>query len=150
MPQSLARLYVHLIFSTKHRERVLSREISSNLHAYLGGILRDLECLPVEINTEPDHAHLLFQLARTVTVANVVGQVKQGSTLWLQEQHASLRQFHWQNGYGAFSVSQSNVDEVRQYIRSQEEHHRVRTFQEEFRLFLERHGVDYDERYVWD
>jgi putative transposase len=150
MPQSLAKLYVHLIFSTKQREPVLARELGPDLHAYVGGILKEHDSIPIEINSQPDHAHVLFLLGRTAALSNTVGQLKQGSTLWLRQQHPALRDFHWQNGYGAFSVSQSNVDEVRRYIQDQQEHHRQRTFQDEFRAFLTRHGVAYDERYVWD
>jgi putative transposase len=150
MPQSLAQIYVHLVFSTKNRERLLPAEIGKDLHSYMGGILRDLGCLPVEINTEPDHAHVLFVLSRTVTIADVVANVKSGSTNWIQRHHPDLTDFHWQNGYGAFSVSKSNVETVREYIREQREHHRIRTFQEEFRLLLVKHEMEFDERYVWD
>jgi putative transposase len=150
MPQSLAKIYVHLIFSTKHREPVIPRHLHPELHAYMGGILRDLGCTPVEINTEPDHAHLMFLLSRTEGLSDIVRQVKTGSTGWLKEKLPILKNFHWQNGYGAFSVSQSNVSEVRAYIRDQQEHHRVLGFQDEFRRFLARHEVAYDEKYVWD
>jgi len=150
MSQSLAKIYVHLVFSTQHREPMIPRHLQSELHAYLGGILRDLGCLPVEINTEPDHVHLLFLLSRTESLSTIVGQVKTGSTKWLQEQLPILRNFHWQNGYGAFSVSQSAVEEVRQYVRDQQQRHQVMTFQDEFRRFLEKYQVEYDERYVWD
>jgi REP element-mobilizing transposase RayT len=150
MPQSLAEIYIHLVFSTKNRQRVLPSELKTDLHSYMGGILRDLGCLPVEINTEPDHAHLLFVLSRTVTLAEVVGEVKKGSTNWLQRKHPDLTQFHWQSGYGAFSVSKSKVEIVRAHIRDQQQHHQSRTFQEEFRSLLQRHGIEFDERYVWD
>ena len=151
MPQSLAKIYVHLIFSTKNRERMVPDDLRPDLHAYLGGVLRDLGCTPVEINTEPDHAHLFFLLSRTVALSDIVRQVKTGATKWLIEKNRpTLKSFHWQNGYGAFSVSQSGVEEVRAYVRNQREHHRVMTFQEEFRKFMERYEVEYDERYVWD
>ena len=150
MPQSLAKIYIHLIFSTKNREPMVPRHLHPDLHAYMGGILRDLGCTPVEINTEPDHAHVLFLLSRTVGLSDIVRQIKTGSTNWVQEQLPILRNFHWQNGYGAFSVSQSGVEEVRAYIREQQEHHRVMTFQDEFRRFLQRYEVVFDELYVWD
>ena len=129
---------------------MVPRHLHPDLHAYMGGILRDLGCAPVEINTEPDHAHVLFLLSRTVGLSDIVRQIKTGSTNWVQEQLPILRNFHWQNGYGAFSVSQSGVEEVRAYIREQQEHHRVMTFQDEFRRFLQRYEVVFDERYVWD
>ena len=149
MPQSLARIFVHVVFSTKNRRPILPAAIKPSLHEYLGGILREFGCPAVEINTEPDHAHVLFVLSRTATIADVVGGLKKGSTLWLQQQ-PRLGDFHWQNGYGAFSVSQSNVEAVQNYIRSQQEHHQQQSFQDEFRALLARHGLEFDERYVWD
>ena len=116
----------------------------------MGGILRDLGCTAVEVNTEPDHAHLLFLLSRTEPLSMIVGQMKTGSSGLLQKQLPDLQSFHWQNGYGAFSVSQSSVPEVREYIRTQQEHHSTVSFQDEFRRFLQRYEVDYDEKYVWD
>ena len=150
MAQSLAKLYIHLIFSTKNRERVLPDDLRPALHDYMGGILRDLGCIAVEINTEPEHTHALFILARTAALSDVVGHLKKGSTNWLQQQRPELREFHWQNGYGAFSVSQSNVDAVREYIRNQREHHHRQSFEDEFRAILRKHDVEFDERYVWD
>ncbi len=150
MPQSLAKLYVHLIFSTKAREMLLLDDDRANLHAYIGGILRDLDSPLVEINSEPDHIHLLFVLSRTHSLSDVVGQVKRGSSAWLKTRNPRYRHFAWQNGYGAFSVSASGLEQVRAYILNQREHHRVRTFQDEFRAFLMRYDIDFDERYVWD
>jgi putative transposase len=150
MAQSLAKLYVHLIFSTKNRQAILAEEIRPDLHDYLGGILRDLECPAIEINTESDHVHLLFSLARTVTLSDVVANIKRGSTTWLKSRNGVYSEFHWQAGYGAFSVSQSALDEVRAYIRNQREHHRRLSFQDEFRAFLRRHSIAFDEAYVWD
>jgi len=150
MPQSLSKVYVHLIFSTKNRERTLREDVRPDLHAYIGGILRDLDSPCIEVNTEPDHAHLLFILSRTHTISDVVGQAKRGSSAWLKTQDRFYSQFHWQNGFGAFSVSQSAVAEVRTYIQSQAEHHKKVSFEDEFRSFLKRYEVDFDERYVWD
>jgi REP element-mobilizing transposase RayT len=150
MAQSLAKVYLHLIFSTKDRMRVLPDEIRPSLHDYMGGVLREADCSSVEINTEPDHAHLLFLLSRTATISNVVRDLKMGSTNWLREQHTRLRDFYWQHGYGAFSVSASNVEAVSEYIRYQREHHQKQSFQDEFRAFLRKHDVEFDERYVWD
>ncbi len=150
MAQSLSKIYVHLIFSTKHRERTLPDEIRPDLHAYMGGTLKGLGCLPVEINTEPDHLHALFLLARTAMLSDVVGQLKKSSNDWLRGRGPQFTSFFWQAGFGAFSVSQSQVEEVRAYIRNQREHHRVKSFQEEFRSFLKAYEVEFDERYVWD
>jgi len=150
MPQSLAKIYVHLVFSTKNRERVLPDDIRPDLHAYMGGILNGLGCSPIEINSEPDHAHLLFVLSRTESLSTVIGQLKKSANDWLRARGSAFSNFHWQGGYGAFSVSQSAVEEVREYIRKQRDHHQRLSFQEEFRAFLKRYEIEYDERYVWD
>jgi putative transposase len=150
LPQSLSRVLVHLIFSTKNREPVLVPEIRSELHSYLAGVLREEQCPALQVGGVADHVHLLFGLSRTLAVAQVVEQVKTSSSKWIKPKGAVFAEFHWQAGYGAFSVSQSNAAAVAQYIRNQEEHHRKLTFQEEYRRFLKRYQVDYDERYVWD
>ena len=106
--------------------------------------------VPIEINTEPDHAHVLFLLGRTASLSDVVGGLKKSATEWLRARSPQYAGFHWQAGYGAFSVSQSAVEDVRTYIRNQAEHHRVKTFQDEFRAFLKKYEIEYDEKYVWD
>jgi putative transposase len=150
MPQSLAKIYLHLIFSTKNRERIIPDDIRADLHSYMGGILNGLGCSPVEINTEPDHSHVLFVMARTETVSNVVGQLKKSSNDWFRARDKSFQDFYWQGGFGVFSVSQSSVEEVRQYIRHQRDHHKQISFQDEYRTFLKRYEIEFDERYVWD
>ena len=150
MPQSLAMVLVHVIFSTKDRVPCFTKTVRPDLNAYLAGILRNLNGMPVEVNGVADHVHILCRLARTVSIAEVVEQVKKGSSKWLKPKAKAMRNFHWQGGYGAFSVSPSKAAQVRQYILDQEDHHRKVTFQEEFRAFLERHDIPYDERYVWD
>ncbi len=110
MPQSLAKLYVHLVFSTKNRECILSDDIRRDLHAYMGGCLNGMKCVPIEINTEPDHAHVLFLLGRTASLSDVVGGLKKSATEWLRARSPQYAGFHWQAGYGAFSVSQSAVE----------------------------------------
>lgn len=150
MPQSFAEIYVHLVFSTKNRERVIPDDLRTDLHSYLGGIVNGLGCVPVEINSEPDHVHILFILSRTETVSNVVGQVKKSSNDRLRTKDGRFAQFFWQAGYGAFSVSQSAIEEVRQYIQDQHLHHQQTSFQDEYRAFIRRYEVEFDERYVWD
>ena len=150
MPQSLAKIYTHLVFSTKHREWCLTDEIRPDLHAYMGGTLKGLQCVPIEINSEPDHVHALFLLGRTIALSDAIGRLKTSSNDWLRAQDACWAQFYWQGGYGAFSVSQSGVERMRQYIRHQREHHKRVSFQDKFRAFLRRYQIDYDERYVWD
>ena len=150
MPQSLARLHVHIIFSTKHRERLITDPVRDSLHAYMATVLQILGCAPVLINSVEDHVHILFELARTVSVSQAVEDIKKSSSKWIKTQGAEFAGFAWQAGYGAFAVSESNVPSVHDYIARQQEHHRRKSFQEEYRVFLERHGVAFDERYVWD
>ena len=150
MPQSLARLHIHLVFSTKNRTPMLHASVRDSLHRYMAAVLQDLGCQPVLINSVEDHVHILFELARTVAVSKTVEQVKKASSKWIKTQGAEFASFAWQAGYGAFAVSQSNVATVQKYISSQQEHHHKRSFQDEFRMLLERHGVSFDERYVWD
>jgi REP element-mobilizing transposase RayT len=116
----------------------------------MGGILKSLECDPVLINTEPDHAHVLFTLSRTIALAKAVGELKKGSTIWIKNQGHGFAPFHWQSGYGAFSVSESGLPAVISYIRNQEEHHRKFSFQDEFRKLCTAYNIKWDERYVWD
>lgn len=150
MSQSLAKVYLHLVFSTKYRERVIRDDHRMNLHAYMGGILKGSGGTPIEINTEPDHAHILFLLGRTTAISHIVANVKKSSTDWLRSQCDGYRGFHWQAGYGCFSVDESSVAGVRQYIRHQREHHSANSFEDEYRLLLRQHQVEFDELYVWD
>lgn len=148
MPQSLAKILVHLVFSTKNREPLIHREVRAALHAYLVGILRNLQCPSLQTGGTADHVHTLFSLGRTHTIAEVVEEVKKSSSKWIKQQ--GVRGFTWQAGYGAFSVSKSQAAAVMRYVSRQEEHHRQRSFQEEFRRLLDSYGVTYDERYMWD
>jgi REP element-mobilizing transposase RayT len=150
MAQSLASLHIHLVFSTKNRETFLSENIRSDLHAYMATVLKNLGCPALLINSMEDHVHILFDLGRTVAISTAVEEVKKTSSKWIKTKGTSVSMFAWQAGYGAFAVSESNVAEVRAYIANQGELHRQRSFQEEYRSFLDRHGIDYDERYVWD
>ncbi len=150
MPQSLANLYIHLIFSTKDRFPFLAKKMRPDLHAYMATVLANLKCPATLINSVEDHVHILFNLTRTVALAQAVEDVKKSSSKWIKTQGPAFGQFAWQAGYGGFSVSQSNVPAVANYIRKQEEHHRMKTFQEEYREFLGKHKIQYDERYVWD
>ena len=150
MPQSLARLPVHLVFSTKNRAPVLHDAVRPSLHAYMATVLQNIECPALLINSVADHVHILFELARTVSVSAAVEEVKKSSSRWIKTEGAEFAGFAWQAGYGAFAVSESNVDVVRDYVANQREHHRKKSFQEEYRVFLERHRVAFDERYVWD
>ena len=151
MPQSLSKILIHTVFSTKDRRPFLRDEmLRDELHRYLGGILSRLDCQPILVDGVEDHVHLLCALARTCEAAAMVKEVKRGSTLWLRTKSQDLRDFSWQNGYGIFSIGFSQIRSVRDYIAGQEEHHRKASFQEEFRQLLRRYEIEFDERYVWD
>jgi REP element-mobilizing transposase RayT len=151
MAQSLARLWTHLIFSTKNRFPFLAdKTIRSDMHGYLAQVLRNHDCQTLLIGGVDDHAHALFALSRNHSIAQIVKEIKRTSSSAIKEVSPSLQKFHWQSGYGAFSVSQSNLHEVVQYIETQELHHRRVTFQDEYRAFLKKYEIEYDERYVWD
>ena len=149
MPQSLALVLVHIIFSTKNRGAFMQApDLRSEIHAYLTATLRSLECQPLQVGGVADHIHILAGLSRTTSLADVVKNLKTSSTKVAKDK--GHLHFSWQTGYGAFSVSQSLKDSVISYIASQEIHHRKMAFQEEFRTLLQEHGVAFDERYVWD
>ncbi len=150
MPQSLSRLHIHLIFSTKNRQPVLRDAVRDSLHRYMATVLQNLGCPPVLINSVEDHVHILFELGRTVAVSEAVEEVKKTSSKWIKTMGPEFATFAWQAGYGAFAVSESNVAAVRDYIAGQREHHRKKAFQEEYRAFLQRHRISFDENYVWD
>jgi REP element-mobilizing transposase RayT len=151
MPQSLARILVHTVFSTKDRRPSLrDTALWQELHHYLGGILKNLDCQPIIVGGVEDHVHLLASLSRTCAAAEMVKEVKRGSSLWAKERDARMRDFGWQNGYEMFSIGASQIEDVRRYIAEQEQHHRKVSFQDEFRLLLKRYELAYDERYVWD
>jgi putative transposase len=151
MPQSLAKILVHSVFSTKERRPFLrDRLLRQELHQYLGGILAQLDCQPIIAGGVEDHVHLLCALSRTCEPAAMIKEAKRGSSLWLKTRSPDLKDFAWQNGYGIFSVGFSQIGSVRKYIAGQEEHHRKTSFQDEFRQLLRRYEIAFDERYVWD
>ncbi|MGH7814134.1 MAG: IS200/IS605 family transposase [Candidatus Binataceae bacterium] len=150
MPQSLAKNLVHLVFSTKNREPVLTAAIGPRLCAYMANIFRELDSPAIAINAWHDHLHALFALSRNRSLSKVVMEVKRATSKWIKTQGAGFAKFHWQAGYGAFSIGQSGVQEVRAYIANQAEHHRTKSFKDEFRALLVRYKIDFDEQYVWD
>jgi len=150
MAHTFTHLLVHIIFGTKDREPWLTEELKTPLHSYLAGILRNLEVNLTAVNGTADHVHLLVMLPADQSVAEVLRVLKTNSSRWVHETYPNLHSFGWQTGYGAFTVSRSNLDAVERYIRNQEEHHKKQTFQEEFVAFLDRHGIEYDARYLWE
>ncbi len=150
MPQSLSRIILHIVFSTKNREPFLKDEIGKRMHAYLATVCRDCDAEAYRVGGVADHVHLACKLPRTITVSKLLETTKKESSKWIKKQGDGYKNFYWQGGYGAFSVSPSHLDPLIAYVENQAEHHRKETFQDEFRRLLKKYGIDYDERYVWD
>jgi REP element-mobilizing transposase RayT len=150
MPQSLANILVHLVFSTKDRAQWIADEWRDDLHGYIGGIIRRCGSDLLAAGSVEDHIHLLFPLPRTITVADLVKEIKTGSSRWIHDGPLRPKDFHWQAGYGVFSISPGHKTDVIRYIADQREHHRTFSFQEEFRRLLAKYEIPHDERYVWD
>ena len=150
MSQSLVKNLVHLVYSTKHRKPWIPDEIRDGLYAYQAGILKHWNSPALVIGGVADHVHVLFSLSKNHVLMKIVEEVKKGSSKWMKTHGPQNKDFHWQTGYAAFSVSPSNVVEVQRYIENQEEYHRRMTFQDELRTLFGRHGIEFDERYVWD
>lgn len=150
MPQSLAQILVHLVFSTKDRTPVLEDGIRDELHAYIGGIVQNLHGTLLTAGSVADHIHLLIAHPRTCAPSDLVKEIKTGSSKWPKTRGTRYADFHWQAGYGFFSISPAHRPALEQYIANQEEHHRKVTFQEEYRRLLNKYGIEFDESYVWD
>ncbi|AIE85508.1 transposase [Fimbriimonas ginsengisoli] len=150
MPQSLANVLVHAVFSTKDRRPVLTSDVQEELFPYLIAVLRNDGSPSIQVGGYLDHIHVLFQLSRTKTLASTIGNVKTSSSSWLKTKRPYLRDFAWQSGYAAFSVDPVHCGGVVSYIQNQEAHHRTLSFQEEMRKFFAESGIEFDEKYVWD
>jgi len=148
MPSTHVSLHYHLVFSTKERVPSIRDDIRDRVHAYLGGVIRGAGGVALEVGGTADHVHLLCGLKPTHALADVLRTLKGDSSKWIHDE-LRMKKFAWQEGYGAFTVSRSNVEAVRHYVREQEEHHRTRSFQEEYREFLQKHEIEFDERYLW-
>jgi REP element-mobilizing transposase RayT len=151
VPQSLAQLYVHITFSTKNRQPFLKdKPFRDRIHAYLKGICDKQGSPSLRVGGVVDHVHILCRLSKTLDVSTLIREIKRDSSKWIKGENSQLADFYWQQGYGAFSVSPSHAEPLKQYIANQEEHHRRETFQDEFRRLCKKYGVEIDERYVWD
>jgi REP element-mobilizing transposase RayT len=150
MGQSLVQNYVHIVFSTKHRQALIQPPYEADLHAYIGGTCKTLGSPVLKVGGYVDHIHLLCMLSRKMALMTLVQKIKANSSKWMKTNDERLHNFYWQDGYGAFSVNPKQVDVVIQYISNQHEHHRTRSFQDEYRQFLKQYKVEYDERYVWE
>lgn len=150
MGQSLVKMYAHIIFSTKHRQNIIDDEIAEDLFAYIGGICKNLECNPIMVGGYQNHIHILCTLSKKIALMTLLERVKANSSKWAKTKGDKYKDFYWQNGYGCFSVNPSGVDIVKSYISNQKEHHKQKSFEEEYLKFLEEYQVEYDEKYVWD
>ena len=148
MPSTHLSLHYHIVFSTKDRRPQIADEWRARLHEYLGGLIRNANAIPECVGGVTDHVHLLIGLKATHTLATFVQDIKQTSSHWIHES-IGVKDFSWQQGYAAFTVSVSNCETVREYIAKQPEHHRSKTFQEEYIALLQKHGVVYEEKYLW-
>ena len=148
MPQSLSKVVMHIIFSTKNRVAFLNDDIRLQTHAYIATVLRDMKSYVYRVGGTENHIHIACTLPRTFSQSDFLNKIKNSSSKWLKSE--AIPDFYWQSGFGVFSVSQSQVDVLVNYIDNQMEHHKVKTFKEEFREFLEKYQIEYDEKYVWD
>jgi putative transposase len=149
MANTYTSLHCHIIFSTKNRQRWIIPEVEERIWAYLGGIARENAMTALKVGGIEDHAHVVVGLPPTMAPSKVVQLLKGGSSKWIHETFPNMAAFAWQDGYGAFAVSKSQLPEVVEYVANQREHHRSKSFQEEYRAFLDKHGIEYDERYLW-
>ena len=150
MPQSLVKNYVHLVWSTKNRQPFIDKNIKDELYAYMASISNNLESHVLQIGGVEDHIHILCLLSRKIAMMKLVEEVKSHSSKWIKTKGDNYQNFYWQNGYGGFSVNPKEIEVVKKYIGNQEEHHKKRTFKEEYRMFLNQYKMEFDERYVWD
>jgi REP element-mobilizing transposase RayT len=150
MPQSLSKVYVHITFNTKNREKRIDEKIENLLFEYIGGICKQMECNPIKVGGHQDHIHILCLLSRKVAQMTLLENIKKSSSKWIKTQGEEYSGFYWQNGYGIFSVNPTEIDIVEKYITNQKEHHKKKSFQDEYRAFLKRYNIEFEERYVWD
>lgn len=150
MAQSLSNVLLHIVFSTKNRHPWIDRGIEVELGKYIAGVCRELKCPSHKIGGNDDHMHIACSLSRTMSISKVIEEIKTSSSKWIKTKDARYADFAWQNGYGAFSIGQSQLDDLRHYIANQRQHHQRLTFQEEFRALLSKYEIEFDERYVWD
>ena len=150
MGQSLVKNYMHIVFSTKHREPLIHPPVEAELHRYLGGLCNKLDSPVLKVGGFHDHIHILCMVSKKIALMKLLEELKSHSSKWIKTKGAGYENFYWQDGYGAFSVNPAEVDNVIDYIANQHEHHSRKTFQNEYRAFLKRYQVEYEEKYVWD
>ncbi|MBX3361387.1 MAG: IS200/IS605 family transposase [Phycisphaeraceae bacterium] len=149
MSQTLSRVLIHYVFSTRNRESLITPDIESDLYAYMGGICRAHDSSLLSMGGMPDHVHMLVVLGRKISMSDLMMEVKKDSSKWIKTRGREFSGFHWQDGYGAFSIGESQRNDILRYIATQKEHHKTRTFKEELVALLERYGVEYDPEHIW-
>jgi len=150
MSQSLSKLYVHLVFHIKYTSVEIRSEDKEKLYAYIGSVIKSNESIPIIINGTKNHIHILCVMSKNIALAKLVEEIKRHSSRWIKMVDDYYLPFAWQGGYGGFSVSPSVHDKTKRYIENQEQHHLKMNFQDEYRMFLNEYGIEYDERYVWN
>ena len=150
MPQCLAKVYVHAVFSTKDRRPFITPQIQDKLYRCIGKVCHNIDCHVHQIGGVEDHIHILMELSRTITIAKLIEVIKSSSSRWVKQQFSEYQAFSWQRGYGVFSVDSVSYDAVKLYIVNQKQHHAKRSFKEEVLLLLKRYNIEYDDRYIWD
>ncbi len=150
MPQSLVKLLIHVVFSTKNRADLINPEIEDGLFGYLHGIVENNKSKLILANGTANHVHLLISLGKVISISELVGDIKRSSSVWIKTQDFQFKSFHWQEGYGAFSIGQTQVEDVMKYIANQKERHKNKSFENEMRDFYRKYEIEFDERYVWD
>ena len=150
MPQSLVKLLIHAVFSTKNRADLTTPEIEEGLFGYMHGITKNNKSKLIMANGTANHVHLLISLGKVISISELIGDIKRSSSVWIKTPESQFKNFQWQEGYGAFSVGQTQVDDVIKYIANQKEHHQKKTFEDEMREFYRKYEMEFDERYVWD
>ena len=150
MPQSLTKIYIHIVFSTKNRLHTIGQDIKNDLYDYLGGICKQLECNPVRVGGYTNHIHILCILSKKITIIKLIEELKKNSSKWVKTKNNKYLNFYWQDGYSVFSVNPSEIDVVINYINNQEKHHMRISFEDESRSFFKKYNIEYNEKYVWD
>ncbi len=150
MSQSLIKIYLHIVFSTKYRKPMMDDAIENELFDYLGGICKELECNPLQVGGYRDHVHILCRFSKKITLIKLIEEVKRSSSKWIKSKGKAYSNFYWQGGYAAFSVNPAEIERVIEYIKNQKAHHEKASYQDECRAFFKRYRIEYDERYVWD
>ncbi len=150
MAQSLSKVPVHIVFSTKNREAVLDDAIQPEIHSVLGAICNDFECTPISVGGVEDHVHILCILSKKIAIMKLVEQLKVRTSIWIKHKHQQYRHFHWQAGYAVFAVDCNHTTEIAEYIARQKEHHAQKSFEDEQRELMLSANMQWDERYIWD